>query len=291
MLIRLISTLAFLGASVGVVNSHRLLNDLRFIAPLDEPPLYLPDTKTVRLATLGFDAFFSDVIWFSTMNYFGKQFKNNGDYKWLDQRCQVVLELQPKAKERYDFCATLLSWSAKDVEASNEILAKAIRQFPDDWRFYYLRGFNYWYFQKDEQAGARELKTAASLPGAPEMLPRLTAKLLSSDPGAAVEFLSDSLKRTADPVARQALQERLQEAKLSFDLQLLNKLVQNFERDTGRLPMHLSELQEAGILKFIPKDPFGGEYLVDRKSKTVVSTSGKKGLELKLITPLSNINQ
>lgn len=253
------------------------------------PPIYLPEIQTVRLVTLGFDSFVSDLIWFSTIDYFGKQFRGSGDYPWLKDRCNLVLKLQPKATERFDFCATLLAWVAKDVEASNEILDQAVLAFPDNWRFYYLRGFNYWYFQGKEKEGAAELTYAATLPEAPAMLPSLAARLLSSDPGAAVQFLRDSLKRTTDPAAKEALAERLKQALLTFDLSKLSSLVATFETKTGAAPRNLEELRDAGLLNFVPQDPFGGHYLIE--NGVVFSTSGKKGLELNRITPLSSKQQ
>ena len=250
------------------------------------PPIYLPEIETVRLVTLGFDPFFSDLIWFSTINYFGKQFRGDGDYQWLKKRCDLVLKLQPKASERFDFCATLLAWVVKDVEASNDILKQAVQAYPDNWRFYYLRGFNYWYFQGKEKEGAAELTHAAELPEAPEMLPSLAARLLRSDPGAAVQFLKDSLKRTTDSAAREALSERLKQAQLTFDLVKLTSLVADFQNKYEKAPTNLEDLRDAGLLKFIPHDPFGGDYLL--QDGVVVSTSGKKGLELNRNTPLSS---
>lgn len=263
------------------LNEHTKVQEL--------PPIYLPEIQTVRLITLGFDPFFSDLIWFSTINYFGKQFRGSGDYPWLKKRCDLVLKLQPKASERFEFCATLLAWVAKDVDASNDVLNQAVQAFPDSWRFYYLRGFNYWYFQGKEKEGAAELTFAATLPEAPAMLPSLAARLLSSDPGAAVQFLRDSLKRTTDPAAQEALAGRLKQALLTFDLSKLSSLVEAFKTKTGAPPKNLEDLRNEGLLNFVPKDPFGGEYLL--QNGVVVSTSGKKGLELNRNTPLSSNQQ
>jgi len=276
-------------AGAGSFISRQGLYSTQPLALEDLAPLYLPEIQTVRLITLGFDPFFSDIIWFSTINYFGKQFRGNGDYQWLKKRCDLVLKLQPIANERYDFCATLLVWVAKDVQASNEILNQAVKAFPDSWRFYYLRGFNYWYFQGKEKEGAAELTRAAELPDAPSMLPSLAARLLRSDPEAAVQFLRDSLKRATDPAVKEALTERLKQAQLTYDISKLSSLVVVYQSKTGKSPKHLEDLRDAGLLKFVPHDPFGGEYRL--QDGVVVSTSGKKGLELNRTTPLSSTLQ
>lgn len=278
--------LLMLLAGVGSYASRQEAYSHQPITVEESTPLYLPEIKTVRLVTLGFDPFLSDVLWFSTINYFGKQFRGDGDYEWLKERCDLVLKLQPMAAVRYDFCATLLAWVVKDVGASNDILDQAINAFPDSWRFYYLRGFNYWYFQGKEKEGAEQLTKASELPDAPAMLPSLAARLLHSDPVAAVQFLRDTLKRTTDNSAREALTKRLKQAELTYDISRLSGLVKIFESKTGKMPNHLEELKDMGLLKFVPKDPFGGEYLI--KDGEIVSTSGKKGLELNRTTPLSS---
>ncbi len=286
---KVFTTLVLALAIIATAMSRENLYISQAVLTQELPPVYLPEVDTIRLVTLGFDPFFSDIIWFSTVNYFGKQFRGSGDYRWLKQRCDLVLKLQPKAKERFDFCATLLAWVVKDVEASNQILGQAIEAYPEDWRFYYLRGFNYWYFQNRQKEGADELTVAASLPGSPSMLPSLTARLLSSDPAAAVQFLTESLRRATDPSAKEALTERLLQARLTFDLIKLTELVTGFKAQFGKPPESLEELKEVGFLKFIPKEPFGGQYILE--DGVVVSTSGKKGLELNLTTPLKSKNQ
>src|SRR5688500_15595894 len=50
-------------------------------AAVGEPtPLYLPSVEHVRLITLGYNGMFSDLLWFNTLNYFGKQYKENRDF-------------------------------------------------------------------------------------------------------------------------------------------------------------------------------------------------------------------
>ncbi len=282
---RLVLLSMFVALSYGNLLVSEKVHRAAPVIEIETPPLYLPDAKTVRLATLGFNPFFSDVLWFSTVNYFGKQFRGNGDYRWLRQRCELVLELQPKAAERYEFCATLLSWVAKDVNGSNLILDRATAAYPDDWRYYYLRGFNRFYFQKDLAAGAEELKHAVALPNAPQMLASLASRLLSDDPLAAVQFLQDSLKRTPDPSAKQALSERLLQAKLTYELHLLSALADKYQVEKGSYPLSLEALRDAGYIGFLPQDPYGGEYRIDFTNKVVTTTSGKKPLQLNLNTP------
>src|SRR5438132_1473784 len=97
---------------------HRL-TDLRPAAESEHPPLYLPQADTVRLVTLGFNSFAADLLWFSTINYFGKEFHEKGKFEWFAHRCRLVTDLHPKSEDRFEFCATLLAWIARQPAASN----------------------------------------------------------------------------------------------------------------------------------------------------------------------------
>jgi hypothetical protein len=249
---------------------------------IEEKPILLPKPALVRLTTLGYDSAVSDVLWFLTVNYFGKSFRNRGDFRWLHHYCSLTTELNPKITERYDFCATLLSWMAKNPLASNELLDRAITANPNSWRLRYLRSFNNWFFLHNPESGAEDLKVAATLPGAPPSISSLASRLISSsgDPQLAVDYLEEALLRTESEAARSALSLKLRQAILSRDIKHLNTLVKKFSEEQKRLPLHLEELIATGYLEELPIEPFGGSYILHSASKKVLSTSGKKGLEL-----------
>jgi len=250
-------------------------------------PLYLPTADRVRLTTLGFDAFAADLLWFDTVNYFGKEFHQNGRFEWFAHRCRLVTELHPKSLERFEFCATLLSWIAKDPRSSNEILTRAHQHFPGDWHVLYLRSFNSWYFLNDAAGAAEDLRIAATMDGAPPLIASLASRLLTSatDPNVVVDFLTDSVRRTADPNARAALEERLRQARLTRDLYYLNRAVAEFAARLGRPPSSFDELIATGLLRQLPAEPFGGAYQLS--GDRVVSSSGARGLTFDAHTPHS----
>lgn len=245
----------------------------------DAPPLYLPETKYVKLITLGFNNFASDILWFNTLNYFGKRYQAGRDYKWLANNCNLVTTLNPNAFDAIEFCASLLSWSAKEPETSNKILASAIKNHPQVWRFRYLRGFNYWYFLENREKAREDLLAASTLPDAPPFLASLASRLLASDqdPEVAVSFLQNVIRNTKDQTAKEALTEKLKLAFVSLDIKMLAKLLDLYQQRNGSKADSLQALVDGGYIKAIPKDPFGGSYFID-ESGQVKTTSGKTGL-------------
>lgn len=246
---------------------------------LDLPPLYLPQLRYVKLITLGFNNLASDLLWFNTLNYFGKRFQAGRDYKWLSNNCDLVTSLNPSALDAIEFCAMLLSWSAKEPEKSNEILTSAIKNHPLAWRYRYLRGFNYWYFLEDRTAAGEDLLAASTLPDAPVFLASLASRLLASDqdPEIAVLFLENVIRNTKDNSAKAALTEKLKLAYVSVDIKRLTKLLLIYQDKFGQKANSLQSLKDSGLISTIPKDPFGDPYFLD-ESGIIKSTSGKTGL-------------
>ena len=248
---------------------------------LDVPPLYLPEEPYVRLVTMGFDNFFADLLWFNTLSYFGRQFAANRDYRWFGNMCRLVTTLDSRAHHAFEFCATLLAWVAREPEASIDLLSRAVSFHPDRWRYRYLRGFNYWYFLNRRDLAQRDLAEAARIEGSPPALAAIASRLMvaENDPKTAVAFLEEVIRSTKDETAKRALSEKLKRAYLSFHLSLLQKAQEEFERRFERPLTDVAELVSSGLMTRIPREPFGGEYMIDKMSGLVVNSSGEAGLD------------
>lgn len=245
------------------------------------PPLYLPEADKVRLLTLGFDNFVSDILWFNTLNYFGKQYDANKDLRWFAHMCDVVTSLDPRAEHVYEFCVTLLSWVAKRPEESARLIEKAIEHRPDYWRFHYLKGFTQWYFLDRRDLAQQTLSHASKLPDAPPFLASLATRLMVADdsPATAIRFLKDLLANSKDEHAKAAFKEKLNLAYISRDIRYLSKLCQKYKAKYQQEPKEFEELVKKGMLKGIPLDPYAAPYVFAEESCEVKSSSGKRGLE------------
>jgi hypothetical protein len=256
--------------------------ELKFNYPKPQrtDPLYLPNIEKVKLITLGYDNLASNILWFNTLNYFGKQIAEDKDIKWLGHMCSLVSDLNPKATQAVEFCVTMLSWMAKEPKLSANLLDKAVLAEPGYWRLWYLRGFNSWYFLENKKQAKTDLAYAASLPGAPSFLASLASRLIAEEdnPHIAVQFLKELIQKTADQNAKKVLEERLKHGYVSEQLYYLKKKLEEFRKIKGASPKDLNDLVLAKIIPGIPKDPFGGTYSLD-DSGQVVNTSGLTGLK------------
>jgi hypothetical protein len=128
---------------------------------------YLPKKEYVELTSIGYKSALSHVLWFKTINYFGKELKTTKNYSYLDHYLNLVISLNPNLKQIYDFGALMLSWEAEEPIKAILILDKAIVQFPNDWYYYYLRGFINWYFLSNLEEAKKDYYLASQIPNAP----------------------------------------------------------------------------------------------------------------------------
>lgn len=270
-----------LAVIVSVVSKTDLRQDSDPNQALDEkPPIYLPSAEYVRLITFGFDHFASDILWFETINYFGKQFSGNKDFRWLYQMCDLVTELDHSKDFAFEFCGTLLSWEVQRPEQSNAILTKAINSHPTNWRYRYLRGFNYWYFLEDKKLAQTDLEIAAHLDNAPPFVGALASRLIGDQDSieTAISFLKNLLENAHEENARRTLRNKLRRAYLSQRLESLEGARNTFQTVHQRNVTDLNELVTAGLIPFIPREPFGGHFLIDPQTGKVATSTKQKGL-------------
>lgn len=279
-----VTTTALTLASLGFCIQSSARKELQVISETtklrhDNPPIYLPAARTVKLVTLGYNNLASNILWFNTINYFGKQLRSTHDYRWLEEMCLLVTTLDPRKAHVFEFCSNMLSWEAKEFDKSIAMLDRAITAMPERWRFWYLRGFSYWYFKDRKDLAQQDLVHASKLPGAPSFLATLAARLKvdSGSPEAAIAFLNEIYNNTTDENARKVLADKLQRGYLSRDLRILQRLVDNYREQHGSLPKKLEDALPPG--KSPPPEPFGGRYLLDTASGKVTTSSGEIGLE------------
>lgn len=244
--------------------------------------LYLPNGTALELLSFAYRNALANILWFNTINYFGKHYATDQSYRWLFHMCDLVTTLDPRADHVFRFGGVILSWEGKVPEKSIELLTKAIRHFPEDWEFYYQRGFTYMYFLDDADRAREDFVRAAQLPNAHSVVVRLAAKksLAMGDPDTALDFLGEAIRTASDDVTKGALLRRYREAQLESDIAKLNQALRLFEERAGEKAESLQSLVDAGIIPGLPKDPFGGEYYLEVEPSRMIRSTSPYGQKL-----------
>ncbi len=235
---------------------------------------YLPKGDYLKVAVLGYRQLVADLIWLQVVQQLGERSQTVAGYRWAFHAVDVLTDLDPKFAFAYQAAGSILSVWARLPKESNVLLAKGMRHNPDVWQLPFFLGYNYYFELHDPGEAAKYFRLASALPGAPEYLPRLAARMSveAGDPAAALELLQRLYVQTQDDRVRDGLARRIKEVVAERDIRLLEEGVRRYRARYGTLPGRLEDLVTGGILPRLPEEPFGGEYRLNVTTGTVTST-------------------
>lgn len=182
-----------------------------------------------------------------------------------------VAWLNPAHEDNYYTAAAILPWSDQ-LPAAETILREAAMARPrDPWPGFYF-GFFQFYFHKDPVSGADWLRFAAMRTSDETerlQLEDMAARWYSRGPSTenAIGVLDAMAKNARHSGFRNYLERRIQRLR---NLQMLQAGVDRYIGLKGHLPLRLDDLVSSGIIKAIPKDPFGIGYILDADGKPTI---------------------
>jgi hypothetical protein len=235
----------------------------------DEDIYYTPSPRALPLLSLGYRRALAAVFWVEALVYFGEQVAIRGKTKYLADRTDAILALDPRFREVYEWFAVVIVYNATqitrhDIEVSNQYLERGIREFPCDGELLYLQGFNYAIelptFTNDTAEKARFHRKAAeifaraaSCPGAPADAALMAVEMGSRSGGdaMAIAYLRRLLQHATEDRIRDQLVARLASLTTKAEADRLDADRQQFlttwKRDYPYLPGGLASLVGARL--------------------------------------------
>jgi hypothetical protein len=266
----------------GIALATALTSQAAFhVAPTigDTAPL-VPDPKSARVASLGFDGLVADFFWLRAVQIVG-----NDDPAELKHALQqigslsaLVVGLDPWVDHPYRFAALWISEDPDQLDAANRILERGVAYHPADWRDRFYLSFNHFFFRGDNAAAARELEPAVGLPGAPVFLARLLARLRSTTEKDGIEvaagYLEELRNSTDDPFKRAELEKALDEIETERAARFLDAARETYRQRTGRDIAKVDDLVHGrdAVLPTLPAEPHDWEWEIDAKTGAIVSS-------------------
>jgi hypothetical protein len=242
----------------------------------------LPSAFTAPMS-LRYKGLISDFLFLKTVTTIGQQMQEKVVFTlehktYIQSAIAVITDLDTHFWDPYFFASMVLAWDYRDSQAANDILHKAIKNRPWDWRPAYFYGFNCYYFQKDIPCASKWLTHAATLDGSPSYLPLLAARLsvYSHSHKPAILMLKQALSENKNPAFAQDLIRRI-DALESLDL--LEDAVLAYQKKHQKKPATLQDLVDDGILEKIPEDPYGGSFYLLENGR--VFTTSKMHMQSK----------
>lgn len=243
---------------------------------------YLPQGPYLKVAVLGYRQVAADLIWLKAVQQFGLRNQSTEGYLWAYHAVDVLTDLDPKFAYAYQVAGAILGVWANRPHESVAILTKGLRDNPTVWQLPFFLGYDYYYELHDPVAAAKYFRLASGLPGAPDYLPKLAARMTveAGDPEAALEFLQRLHQQVQDERLKEALEERIKEVIAERDIRFLEEGVRRYQARYGRLPLTLEDLVTRQIIDAIPQEPFGGAYRLKVPEGSVASTHLRERLRV-----------
>jgi hypothetical protein len=266
-----------LASMAGSVLLLRQLDRLRTGATLEDV-LYITSPKTLKRMSLGYDGLLADIYWTRTIQYFGSHHRNGARrYDSLAPLLEVTTALDPQLLIAYEWGSTFLSAKRPEgagmPERAVELVKHGIRNNPNEWRLYYDLGFINYMELKDYAAAADAFAQGSRVPNAHPFLKLMAARMAqhAGDVQMARMLWSTTYQSAQDPSVRINAEVHLRALQVDDEVTALEALAAQYRQKTGRFPENFSDLQAAGMLRGVPKDPLGYPYKLAINGRVEVS--------------------
>jgi len=239
--------------------------------------LYLPNGKYLKAASLGHAPLVADVVYLWAIQYYS-DYDREDRYRYVEHVFgDVIGELDPAYTDPYWLGAIILTTEAQDVDAGLRLLDKGFERNPSAWILPFLAGWECDRVQRFDQA-ASYFDRAAKAPGAPPELFRLKAGMT-----ARTGNLREAIARWRDVLddprsdagARTIAARQIRTLSVQADTKDLDAAIAAYRERNGHPPARLSDLVRAGVLRSLPQDPDGQEYVYDPATAAVSSAASR----------------
>jgi hypothetical protein len=193
------------------------------------------------------------------------------DYRILGKVQEDASWLNPAHEDNYYIATAILPWNG-ELDATQNILARASKARPFDYQPAFYYAFHQLHFKGDAVGASAWLREAA------EKLPSDEERLIMQN--FAARWIDragdvDLAIRVVESMARQAKRKdfraylELRVARLK-SLKDLRAAAASYGQRFGRAPLQLQELVDAGLMPAIPADPFGFGFEFDKQGQIIL---------------------
>ena len=245
--------------------------------PVTERLLYLTSGTVADRLLLSFDVLAADVYWIRAIQHYGRDRKSHraaGRFELLQPLLDLTTSLDPRFSTAYRFGAIFLAMAPPDgpgrADQAIALLEKGLKATPDRWQYAHDIGFiHYWHTGKFAEA-ADWFERASRMPDAPVWIGMLaaTTRVQGGSRDLARRLLQEQLE-SPQAFIRQAAERSLKQLHALDEIDLLQKLVDQYQATTGKYPTGWVDIVRARFLKVIPLDPSRTPYAYDATTHMV----------------------
>ena len=276
-----------LGGLLALVPLQRSIEAESGASRIAADVLYVPSGNILRRMCLGHEGLLANIYWTRVVQYFGrKRLDRATRFEMLGPLLRITTELDPQLVIAYRFGAIFLGekppWGPGEPEEALHLLRRGIVANPDYWRLWQDLGFVYYWDLKDYEGAARAFRAGSERPGAMVWMKVLAARVVAE--GGALQssrVLWSEIYRHADnEQIRQSARDHLAALQAQEDLAALDRGLALYRQRAGRSAATFRELVQSGLLKKMPRDPFGAPYVVGMDGRAALSPQTRIDLGL-----------
>ena len=258
---------------------------------LEQDNLLLQSGSLVKKLSLEYAPLMGAIYWTRAVQYYGEKHQLHApglDLLWplLD----ITTTLDPNLLVAYRFGSIFLSDAAPRgagrPDLAAKLLERGIQANPEEWRLYQDLGNVYYFDAKDYPNAAAAFEEGSKNPKAAIWMKVLAAKIAGEGRSLDTSYFlwRQVYETTTDEDIRKNAESHLRSLKVDLDLLELDRLLDEYEKQTGKRAKRISELVEAGLLKRVPIDSKGFPYVVGASGKAELNLNSPV-LEEKLVNP------
>ncbi len=268
---------------VAHIFAFRHVSAKQFQLGSQESEWFLPEEKYVRLLTIGFNQLAADLFLIDTQVYVA----DNKD-KFVEHNCRIlnnklnlIARLDPKLEENYIYGGFVLPkyCDQMGVADSNQILKRGWSNLPDNYKMPMMIGFNYLNYSDLNKKASLWFRIASRLPDAPSGLVWVADNLAKESLGD-IGMISIQQKLMCEMCATAKDEEQKRHlcnhCKMYKIIVILNEKARLFKEKTGQAITRVNDLVENRLIKYIPKDPTNGKFVIDKNGIVNSTTNLKK---------------
>lgn len=257
-------------------------------AGLEVDELAIRSGSFMKKMSLEYAPLMGAIYWTRAVQYFGEKRRlRQRSYELLWPLLDIATTLDPQLVVAYRFGSTFLSdkgLGAGRPDLGVQLLERGLKANPDEWRLYQDLGNVYYFDMKDYPKASAAFAEGSENPRAFIWMKVMAAKIAAE--GESLEtsyFLWQQVYDTAtEPTIKKNAEDHLKLVRAEIDLRQINRLADEYEKETGRRATRISELVQAGLLKGMPRDPDGYPYVLGEGGKAELNLKSPL-LELRLM--------
>jgi tetratricopeptide (TPR) repeat protein len=237
----------------------------------------LPPGKTLKILSFGFRDLVADMLFIWSIQFYSSYHLTNS-YQYIEHVFNTITDINPRYKEPYIVGSWIMALEVGDIPMAMRLLQKGSANMPDEWIFDYECGFYAYKNLKDYTLAEKFFSRAMSKPGVPAFIKRTRAHMAYMEDNLqyAYQLWMDIYKKAKDQLELDVARNHLGQIKFEMDKKYLDQQINLFKQKYKRFPSELAELKKTGLVKEIPMDFFGGNYIYDPGEGTITTKKVKR---------------